>query len=610
MPDGRRTLRRNLFEIENARNLTRDEIVATFVPTQVFWRLLSAKNHIILGARGSGKTALAKMLSHDHLSLLDNERARQAIRAKAFIGIYVPTSIEWVGGLKNKPWQSEAAAEEFFSWRLNISTCLAFLVTLRSCLTTYIESKGERARVENDLVRELARSWADEAKEIGTVRALQEYLEDTEHRKQQQLARARVLGDQGGGDTPVGIGFSTDLFAPLRRGITLTARALNLPSDCVWLLCLDEAEFLQPFHHRILNSYLRSSSWPLVFKITTMPYFHHTQDTNTGVPLNVGDDFEYVYVDQDPVLVSAREGEERSDFAVALFQKRAKVSGKKYRGVTLDELLGPSPLLDPKQSEWGPESPKMALLRTYASKETIARAESLSGSRSAFMDQIARKLHGALLLRHAVESQRGRQELDVYSGASMAIRCGDGNPRRLIRIFNALLLGARWKPKHTEPSLQIGTLSPKAQTRILTTFSQSTLSRLQSEPECGPELLDLMIRIGKYMRKNLHSEPLTTDQVSSIRVDKSIDVNRWKLVQRGVTLGLLFPNVSANKPDQMPEREGIFHVAYVLAPCFRTLPRRGRPRSLATILTRMGSPEVVVDADQKLLPFLAREVNK
>src|SRR5438105_1533377 len=115
--------RRNLFEIENARNLTRDEIVRTFGPPEAFWRLLSAKNHILLGSRGSGKTAIAKMLAHDHLSKWDDERAKDAVDSKAYIGMYVPTRLEWVGGLKNRPWQTDVEREAHFSWRLNLATC-------------------------------------------------------------------------------------------------------------------------------------------------------------------------------------------------------------------------------------------------------------------------------------------------------------------------------------------------------------------------------------------------------------------------------------------------------------------------------------------------------
>lgn len=353
MPNG---FKRNLFEIENARNLTRDEVASTFVPTQSFWRLLSAKNHIVLGARGSGKTALAKMLAHDHLSRLAEKRARDAIRTKAFVGIYVPTSIEWVGGLKNKPWQTESEVEQFFQWRLNISTCLAFLVTLRSCLDTYIEDRGKRSRVESSLILEISHIWSERELRYDTLRGLQGYLEDIEHRKQQQLARLRVAKRLREGEEPVGIAFETDLFSPLRRAIGLAARYLDFPSDSTWIICLDEAEFLQPLHHRILNSYMRSYFGNLVFKITTMPYFHHTLETNTGVPLNVGHDFEYVYIDEDPVVWAGTKGREGESFANTVFNKRAKRSGSRYRAIQLKRMLGSSELLDARESQWTDES--------------------------------------------------------------------------------------------------------------------------------------------------------------------------------------------------------------------------------------------------------------
>lgn len=86
--------RRYLFEVDNARNLSKDELVDTFIPTQSFWRLLSAKHTVLLGARGQGKTAIAKMLSHDHLAALartkQEPRAESAILNQEFIGTYLP----------------------------------------------------------------------------------------------------------------------------------------------------------------------------------------------------------------------------------------------------------------------------------------------------------------------------------------------------------------------------------------------------------------------------------------------------------------------------------------------------------------------------------------
>jgi hypothetical protein len=573
--------RRNLFEIENARNLTRDEIAATFVPTSSFWRILSSKNHIILGSRGSGKTALAKMLAHDHLSRLNDARAQQAVASKSFIGVYVPMSIEWVGGLKNKPWQTEKEAEEFFQWRLNISTCLAFLITIRSCIETYLRNKGEQARVEEDLVGQLASSWSEDSFSCTTIRALQNYLENIEHKKQQQLARLRVTGRLREGEEPVGLSFDTDLFVPLRRGVVLASRALSLPTDSTWILCLDEAEFLGSLHHRILNSYLRSASAPLVFKITTMPYFHHTLATNSGAPLDVGHDFEYVYIDQDPVVLAGAAGHEGEEFGSILFNKRAQVSGTKFKAISVKTLLGPSILLDRKSSPWDPKSSEMTLLKKYAGENTVRRAERLlTESKPAFMDQIGRKMHGALLLREAVEGQTGRDELSIYSGFSMAMRCCDANPRRLIRLFNSLLLETKWRRRGNK---RIPELSAKTQTRVLMAFSTSTLVRIQSEQEYGPQLYQFVRMLGEYMHDSLHAGYLATDQVSSISIDQRITPIQWTLVRRAVALGLFYPNVSANNPDQMPEKEGVFHLAYVLAPHFRILPRRGRSRNLRLV---------------------------
>jgi hypothetical protein len=602
------TFRRNLFEIENARNLTRDEIAATFVPTSSFWRILSSKNHIVLGSRGSGKTALAKMLAHDHLSRLNDPRAQQAIASRAFIGIYVPTSIEWVGGLKNKPWQTEREAEEFFQWRLNISTCLAFLITLRSCLETYVRDKGEQARLEASLVEQLASSWSDDALVCDTIRGLQNYLENIEHKKQQQLARLRVTGTLREGEEPAGLPFETDLFVPLRRGVVLASRALELPTDSTWILCLDEAEFLGPLHHRILNSYLRSASGPLVFKITTMPYFHHTLATNSGAPLDVGHDFEYVYIDQDPVLLAGSAGHEGEKFGSMLFNRRAQISGSKFKAISLKKLLGSSQLLDRKATSWDLQSREVLLLRRYTDQNTIDRAERLlMEDRSAFMDQIGRKIHGALLLRESVEKQKGREELSIYSGFSMAMRCCDANPRRLIRLFNSLLLETKWKRRG---NIKIAELSAKTQTRVLTAFSASTLVRIQSEQEYGPELYRFINMLGKYMQDSLHKHRLSTDQISSVAIDQKITDTEWFLVKRAVALGLLYPNVSANSPDQMPEREGVFHLAYVLAPHFRLLPRRGRSRNLRIIMQYFQTTDPEPPGVQQRLEFmLSKEEN-
>lgn len=581
--------KRNLFEIENARNLNRWELVETFVPTQSFWRLLSAKHHVVLGARGSGKTALAKMLSHDHLAMLSDARAQSAIREQQFIGVYVPTRLEWVGTLKNKPWQSETQKEQFFQWRLNISSCLALITTLESCIRSYCGDRGNQARVEVDLASQLAKAWVDDS-QIDTLDALRRDLQRIEYDKHILIARSRATGTQFPSGAGPGVAFESDLFVPLRRGINLATDILKLNRECTWLVCLDEAEFLEELHHRILNSHMRAYTDNVFFKLTTMPYCHYTLATNTDVALDVGHDFEYVYIDSDPVLYAKSAGEKSplgTLFARTLFNRRLAASGflDEQNQITnsqeyIEAFLGRSELLDEKDEDWSDNSQNMELMRKFCSTETVFRAERLLGT-AKFMSEISRKIHGALLLRKSYEDLKGRTESEVYSGATLMIRCGDANPRRLIRIYNALLLVLRGRIGETTKR---PLLSVKEQTRTIRRLSTSALVRVQSEPQCGKELYEFLSVIGNYMRRALHDSPLTTDQITSISIERDITDQQWMLIQRAVELGLLYPNVGPQKRDEMPNREGTYHLAFILAPHFFLLPRRGKPRNLATIL--------------------------
>lgn len=59
-----------LFENSNARGLNTNQLANEFIWTESFEALFTSQNQVILGSRGSGKTALVKMLAHENLSKL------------------------------------------------------------------------------------------------------------------------------------------------------------------------------------------------------------------------------------------------------------------------------------------------------------------------------------------------------------------------------------------------------------------------------------------------------------------------------------------------------------------------------------------------------------
>jgi len=584
--------RQSLFEDNNARSQSLTEVVETFVPPESYWRLLSSKNHVLLGSRGSGKTAVLKMLSHDHLSQFRNAAARRAIDQQRFVGLYVPMRAEWVGTLKNKTWHSPEEQEAWFQWRLNISTCAAFIDTMQSCLSAYISSDSMRIVAERELSLSVSRSWSSKRYQAESFSALRSYLEDIEFER--QVYSVSYPHPKAGDPRPPGLEFDIELFGPLRRAIVLLKRHIQFPSHTVWALCLDELEFLSASHHRILNTHMRSASGNLAFKMATMPYFHHTLSTNTRAHLVHGDDFEYVNLDFDPAF----RGTDRtswSEWGEQLLEKRLKHKGINIKTFAFSDVFGTrTPLLDEKDQDWTIESQMMKIMRRYATPETINRAMSLAGT-STFRDQISRKIHSALLLRHAASTTKGNAEHDLYGGPKMVIRCSDANPRQLIRLFQWLSFQSP-KPEGLHDRVPIYRPSLREQSRLVIDYSNEVLELVSNEEDIGDRLSHFIRQLGSYFQSRFYGYPVTTDHFFAITVDTSVDDETWGLVKYAVGVGLLFPKSrpGSRRVNILPGKGGTFNLSYRLAPAFGLIPRRGRAVSLSQLLktpirTRRGS---------------------
>jgi hypothetical protein len=522
------------------------------------------------------------MICHSYLRQFNHPRAKSFIKKKAFIGIYVATGVEWVSVLKNKPWITEAQEEEFFQWRLNIASFRSFLETLKSCLIEYVPDLLERTSKEESICRDLSDVIMETS--LFSIEDLQKALERMEYSQLQYIERKRAIGTE---DAPPALPFYVELFSPLKVAISIASKSLNLEA-ATWLLCIDEAEFLKPLHHRILNTFLRSALGNLKFKITTTPYHHLTLSTNASDDVAVHHDFEYVYIDHDPVvrLRGDDSDEPGYEFAENMFQVRAESSGKPFKkyGVTLRKLLGPSPLLD--STHGAPSSEEFwRLLEKHADSQTLQRAERLVSQPDRYGNEIVRKMRSALILREHVMEIEGHGALTIYSGARLAVRCSDLNPRRLVRLMAEFVRVARIGRIMGE---QFPVIPAADQTRIMLSFSGATLNRVRSEADIGQDLHSFLSTIGNHFNTWFYRRKLSSNQVGGIRLSDSSTPVVWNLVKEAVGLGLLYPAVNTNLPDEMPEGTGVFRLAYVLAPHFKILPRRGR---VHTIQDRIYRPD-------------------
>lgn len=568
------------FETDNARNLTAQQLSSHFIWLPSFERLLTPKNHIVLGSRGSGKTAFAKMLSHSYLARSSHAKAKRIIEDKSYIGTYVPMKLDWIGGISNKSWMTDEEKLFFFQWRLNIATCMAFTSTIESCLNEYVGSDGgERSVKEYQIVCKLAKEWFDECDDIVTIKELREALEDIEFKKQKQIIRYRILGESIPEEMLIGLTFEMDLFTPFKRAVTLAKRFFNVPDESTWLLCLDEAEFLDKSYHKALNSHLRTESGNIAFKITTLPYHHHTLDTLTEASLDIDHDFQYVYIDQMVSVGASTDPTKLANFSRELFTRRLPIALRKSQ-VSLDFLLGSSELLGDVDAEWAEGSPMMKLLEKYATAKTIDRAKEKIND-PGFKDQIGRKMQGMLLLKDAVGKNKGNTDIDIYSGVNLFVLCSDGNPRRIIRMLNSIVHAVSFK-RNSKDDTGFIPLKKSKQSSILKNISQNALLVAQVEPEIGNDLYEFLKEIGEHFSDKLHSEKVGSDYYGSISVT-SQDPEIWKYITRSVALGLMVPNINTNNPDPLPRVEGVFRLAYVLSPMFNIMPRKGKSIKLNSV---------------------------
>lgn len=581
---------------DNARHVPKAYLVRHFVPTDPFWSLIRATNQIILGSRGSGKTSYARMLSHSHLSQLHDDRARLVIKNKSFVGVYVPTKVEWVGGFYNM--KRKHQNEAYFRWRLNVSICSAFLETARSCLDCYIE-QPDRLEVETLVCRELSKIWLGADYKIFTLRELEAALERLDLEQSAAFLASGYKKATLFERSPV---FATPLLRPLVSGIKLTGSLLGLNDDTVWAVCFDEAESLWIDQQRVINTLMRAHSGAKVaIKIATTPYGHLTLETTGAAPLNQGHDFEYVYIDigpaaQSPANQDARRVQRR--ILQRLFEESSD-----YKNVSFKELLGPSPLID---SEEGEDDDKEFLdrLTPFASSDLLVRARRLRNDPKHFSNEIVRKLRGTVFLREAVAGARGNTNLEVYCGANLVLRCSDANPRKLIQIVNRMLTEGSWSANKVDGIWHTNQIRPAQQTRIMKALSQTELLRPRSEPGIGEDLYGLVNLIGRSLEYSLHKEPLTSDQYLSIEIGPDVRAHEWLAVTKLVDLGILYPNIRLRDPNPVPVREGTFRFSFFLCPHFNLLPRRGRPRSLREILRRAPVPEAIPGHDPRQLDLL------
>ncbi|MGV8080005.1 MAG: hypothetical protein AB2L22_08110 [Syntrophales bacterium] len=529
-----------------------------FYPTSFFWSLFNEENEILVGTRGSGKTALLRMLTYSNLKHLDHDTAKQLIAERRFIGFYVPMNLEFMGSL---PGQRVASKDKviFFQYAFNCSAIHAFLSELDELLKDSFSDKKHRANVEFDLCSYLSDQWFSASESRATS------LTDMTSFVDRCFSSIFTLENVT--EAPESRLFAQPILLPIKNAIRDIKGALRLDLDHAhWLVCIDEAEFLDESCLKCINTFMRAEERPLVIKMATLPYKHNTLETNQpGIFIEPhGSDFNYRQVDLNP---------ESSDF-VGLTDyvcgSRLKRCGIEVENMTLENFLGRvghnDDLVDYYRSEMGEreasEEAVMEGIREALSEQRRRRIDEFSEEPEKLKQPYLKKFAPIYYARQMRKEQsRGNRTPGWFAGASTIRRIADGNPRRFIQVMNSLVKAAC-------QSL----LTPREQHRAVTNFCSDMHTAVEGYPEFGLVLRGLVDTIGKNLQDKVHGQSMKFVGCGFSVSDEFLS-NEYLLNALQLGIAYCFIKTDENSFVNSVTRESSLRLSYLLG-VFFWLPLR------------------------------------
>lgn len=482
----------NPFRESQARTYGDDKILNEFYPTTFYWSLFNEQHEILLGTRGSGKTVLLRMLTYSLLKRFQNEQALRHIEEKRFIGFYVPLHLEFIDELQNLD-ATVTERIQYFQFAFNCSASKSLLDQIPELLLDCYPETRERFIAESKIVEHLTSIWfPDLGSEISSISDLQWKINILYNTHEFSTIPKQK-------DTQA---FFKPILMPLTGVLPKLTEDLGLNINTTnWIICIDEAEFLQEPFIKCINTFMRSEKRPIVIKMATLPFKHSTRETLQGgiyIEPN-GSDFNYRKLDMEW---------DSTDF-IGLTNHLCKVRLRKCEikdeTLTLDQFLG----VEGKDDAI--DYFKAAMGANEVNKDKILKGllEALSGKRRRHypdvqndIDKVERPLIHRftpvyMVRKIKIADSKGNRTVGWFAGPQMVRRIADGNPRRFIQIMNDLVEKAR-----------DADLTPRNQHRVLRDFAERYFIACEGLPKYGLAVKNILNKIGDLLSDRVHGIPM------------------------------------------------------------------------------------------------------
>lgn len=481
----------NPFSDIQSRSYSDKKVAGEFYPTSCFWSLFNDQHEVLVGKRGSGKTFLLKMMRQSMLKTVLSANAEEIVRKKEYCAFYVPMQLEIV---------SQFGAVDYDCDRQRQVFCFFFNSILAEAILDEIIKQNESMpetessiQSEIDVSRSIFISWFGNSPQIKSIHSYADIID---------IVRDQYYGfDLRNGDlSAIPASFTRSICNTLILAKRHIRKALSLHIDPTYIVCVDEAEFLNQNILKCINNFFRSNSEGIVLKVATLPFYYSTYETLTNISANPGHDFTFRIVDIN------YESDDFINLTNKLCASRI-MNHAPQLGISFTKLeefvgrVGKDDRIDYYRAEVGEEK----ATREYIEEQIInefsrtrkQNSERYSYRRKTIYDKFAPVFYVREMRKI---SKKGNSIPGWYAGADIIRKVSDGNPRTFLQIMNALFETAR-KTR----------LTPKAQHQVIVKYAAEFCDSTQAIEGYGPISYDVLNQIGCYLQIKVHDGPLVAN---------------------------------------------------------------------------------------------------
>ncbi|TAJ14061.1 hypothetical protein DMA11_06825 [Marinilabiliaceae bacterium JC017] len=479
----------NPFKDSQARNFSNQKLIAEFCPTKFYWDLFNDQHEILIGTRGSGKTILLRMMQYSLLKQIKNENADEIIKQKKYIPLYVPTNIEFLRSINPVGIEDEQKIL-FFQFGFNCLLAQTLIKELKSIIADIESDLIQRVLIEEKISEILSSMWFEGCGDLDTLDAISFKIDSIYHNfnffKEDNIKNV----------PPV---FINTIGKPVQSISKHIYKILKIETEPIWLICIDEAEFLDISHQKCINTLFRADSQGIVVKMATLPFKHKTRETFVKGELAEpnGNDFNYRNIEFDPLgtdFVKLTNQLCNNRISKTLKNGTDEVTLENFIGIVGQDSLVDYYCKETKIQEDHRNIIEKGIIDQLSAKRKETALQNGIGSkenRKPIYDKFApiffiREMHKL--------SKKGGRVPGFYAGANTIRKLSEGNPRIFIQIMNQLFEKAR-----------TGNLNEKQQHIVLTEFAKQHCEITERLPEYGNILAEFISNLSDYLFDQTHS---------------------------------------------------------------------------------------------------------